>query len=114
MKVESSVIPGVVPPLLPAPVESVEHDRKEPALLSVPSRDEKKVAPEEILDRIKALTENGIYSVRFEKSDKFDSLIIRLVDSETGEVIRQIPQEELLKSSKFLKELRGSMIDTES
>ena len=37
-----------------------------------------------------------------------------IVDSETDEVIRQIPQEELLELSKHLEELNGNLVDTVS
>lgn len=77
-------------------------------------RDERKVASEGILDKITALTEDGLYSVRFEKNEELDALVIKLVDSSTGELIRQIPSEELLGATKQLRELRGNMINTES
>ena len=39
---------------------------------------------------------------------------VKIVDSETDEVIRQIPQEELLELSKHLEELNGNLVDTVS
>lgn len=113
MKVESIPVAGKGQALPPAPAEA-ERSRQEPARLPEPPRDENKIAPEEILDRIKSLTEDGLYSVRFEKSEEFDRVIIKLVESETGELIRQIPPEELLGTAKFLREFRGNMIDTET
>ncbi|MDX9841200.1 MAG: flagellar protein FlaG, partial [Desulfobulbus sp.] len=43
-----------------------------------------------------------------------NELIVKIVDSETDEVIRQIPQEELLELSKHLEELHGNLVDTVS
>ena len=70
------------------------------------------VQPEEILNQIKALTENGLYSVRFENSQEFDELIVKVVDTETDEVIRQVPAEEVLGMKASLAELRGQIVNT--
>ena len=72
------------------------------------------VQPEELLSQIKALTENGIYSVRFEKDSDNGNFIVKVVDSETNEVVRQIPPEELIELTKTLKELQGNLVDTKS
>ncbi len=69
--------------------------------------------PEELLQNIKALTEDGIYSVRFEIDEPTNDLVINLIDQE-GEVIRQVPSEELLGARKRLSELRGNILKTES
>lgn len=70
------------------------------------------VQPEELLDKIKALTENGTYSVRFENNREFDQLIVKVVDTQTDEVIRQVPAEELLGVIASLAELRGKIVNT--
>lgn len=114
MKIEPVFAPGSGQPQLPAPAEVVERSRQ-PAVLAPASEPvQAKSRPEEILDRIKALTEDGLYSVRFERSAEFDTMIIKLVESQSGELIRQIPPEELLGTAKFLREFRGNMINTES
>ncbi len=69
------------------------------------------VQPEEILGQIKALTEDGLYSVRFEKSPDFNELIVKIVDTDTDEVIRQVPAEEVLGMRANLAELRGQIVN---
>ncbi len=71
------------------------------------------IQSEELLQNIKALTEDGIYSVRFEVDDPTNDLVINLIDQE-GEVIRQVPSEEILGTRKMLAELRGNILETES
>ena len=71
------------------------------------------VQSEELLQNIKALTEDGIYSVRFEVNEPTNDLVINLIDKE-GEVIRQVPSEEILGTRKMLAELRGNILETES
>jgi flagellar protein FlaG len=72
------------------------------------------VQPEEILQKIKALTEDGMYSVRFEADDKTHQLVVKIVDSKTQKVIRQVPAEEMLGLREALTEYQGNFVDTKS
>jgi len=67
---------------------------------------------ENLIKQIKALTEDGLYSVNFELDQESQQLIVRLVDSENGKLIRQFPSEEVLALTKALKELQGNLINT--
>jgi flagellar protein FlaG len=71
------------------------------------------VQAEELLSQIKAVTEDGLYSVRFEQNDNAD-LIVKIYNSKTDEVVRQIPAEELLNLQKALEDLRGNIVDTQA
>ena len=73
--------------------------------------DENKVSPEEILDKIKEISEDGLYSVRFEKNDDVDQLVVKLVDRQTDEVIRQIPPESILGIKANLQEYSGNIVN---
>ena len=94
--------------------EEVERNQKESKSSQNMDQAEKKQPPEEILSRIKAITEDGTYSIRFEKDSKTEAMVVRLVDQETGEVKRQFPPEELLELTSRLDDWRGNIIDTES
>jgi flagellar protein FlaG len=74
---------------------------------------EKGVQSEELLSQIKAVTENGAYSVRFEQSDNKE-FVVKIYDEKTKEVIRQIPAEEMLKLKEALKDLTGNIVDTKA
>ncbi|WP_163339281.1 flagellar protein FlaG [Desulfopila sp. IMCC35008] len=71
----------------------------------------KEIQPEELLKQIKSITEDGLYSVQFENNDE-NKTIVKVIDRETNEVIRQIPPEELLELTKHLNELQGNIVDT--
>jgi flagellar protein FlaG len=75
--------------------------------------EKKQVQPEELLSQIKALTEDGLYSVRFENDEQTSDLIVKIVDRENDEVIRQVPADEILKIRARLDDLRGNIVDTE-
>ncbi|MBE0582735.1 MAG: flagellar protein FlaG [Desulfofustis sp.] len=76
------------------------------------STPEKSIQPEELLSQIKALTEDGLYSVRFENDRDLGGLVVKVVDRDSGETVREIPPEELRELSKHLNELRGNLVDT--
>lgn len=72
---------------------------------------QQQVQPEELLGQIKALTEDGLYSVRFENDERSNTLVVKIVDQDNGDVIRQVPAEELLDLKVALEDLRGNMVD---
>lgn len=74
----------------------------------------KRVQPEELLQSIKALTDNGTYSVRFEMHKETKEMVINLIEQKSGEVIRQIPPDAILGLHKTLDDLRGNLLKTES
>lgn len=95
--------------------DQVTESRKKAEDVAPPEQVEKKqVQPEELLQQIKALTEDGLYSVRFENDNDNNELVVKVVNPETDEVIRQIPPEELLTLTKRLEDLRGNIVDTQS
>ncbi len=117
MNVSTLTTAGASPPRPPDPAEQVtrqRQDRSEPAAADAGSMQQKRIQPEELLDQIKSITDDGAYSVRFEKDDDIGELIVKVVDQQTDEVIRQIPPEELVNLSKHLQELRGNIVNTVS
>jgi flagellar protein FlaG len=72
------------------------------------------VPTEEIISQIKGMTEDGLYSVRFEQDESSKQFVVRVVDRESGEIIRQLPPEELLGLKASLADLRGNLVDTKS
>jgi flagellar protein FlaG len=117
MNIDSINAATAVKPRASEPPEEVERKRQEAKdqpdkATSAEKKDS--LQPEELLSQIKALTEEGLYSVRFEQNKETNDLVVKVVDSETDEVVRQIPPEELMKLSKRLKELKGNLVDTVS
>ena len=113
MQIEAIGTAVASPPRMNEPARQVERGREEYREAQNSSQ-ERHLPPEELLNQIKTITEDGLYSVRFERDSGSNELIVKIVDSETDEVIRQIPQEELLELSKHLEELHGNLVDTVS
>lgn len=96
--------------------DKVEDQRKKKEDVSVESKvaEKKQIPPEELLKQIKGLTEDGVYSVRFEVDDTVGDLVVKIVDRESDEVIRQVPAEEVMELRESLDDLRGNLVDTKS
>ena len=113
MQIETIGTAATGPPRINEPARQVERGREERQEPQTSSQ-KRQTQPEELLKQIKNITEDGLYSVRFERDSGSNSLVVKIVDSETDEVIRQIPQEELLELSKHLEALSGNLVDTVS
>ncbi len=74
--------------------------------------EESKVQPEELLESIKALAQNGAYSVRFEKNNDIEDVVVQIWDNEAREVLRQFPAEELVAFRSAFNEIIGNFVDT--
>jgi flagellar protein FlaG len=53
------------------------------------------------------------YGVEFELSEDSGRTVIRLIDRENGELIRQIPPEEALNAAQRLEEVKGRLFSLE-
>ena len=54
------------------------------------------------------------FGIEFEFSDTDNRLITRVVDRESGELIRQIPSEEVLRMARNLSETSGLLLQTQA
>lgn len=52
----------------------------------------------------------ALQTIEFSIDDESDRIVVRVVDTETQKVLRQIPNEEVLAISKTLDKLRGLVI----
>ena len=113
MNVEAINLPNTAQFHLSKGSDQVSKGRKKAEDLEQGEQVEKKqVQPEELLKQIKGLTDDGFYSVRFENDERTSKLVIKIVDRESNEVIRQFPAEEVLELSAVLENLCGNIIDT--
>jgi flagellar protein FlaG len=114
MNIDATSMATASPPRVNEPAQQVSRKRQESQQQPQSTPQENKIPPEELISQIKSITEDGLYSVRFERDSGSDALIVKIVDSETDEVIRQIPPEELLNLSKQLREMSGNLVNTVS
>ncbi|WP_456384397.1 flagellar protein FlaG [Desulfolithobacter sp.] len=115
MNVSNVTTAGASPPRTQEATDQISRQRQQEKVnkpVEAGTARQNMIQPEELLDQIKSITENGAYSVRFEKDSDINELIVKVVDQDTNEVIRQIPPEELVNLSKHLQELRGNIVNT--
>jgi flagellar protein FlaG len=70
----------------------------------------------ELEDAIKRLNEQVQQNARelgFSIDEETDRLIVRVTNKETGELIRQIPAEAVIRFSRSIEDLRGVLFDEE-
>ncbi len=52
------------------------------------------------------------YHLQFSLDEKTDSVVVKLINSDSGEVVRQIPPEEILRLRAYYKEQQGLLVNT--
>lgn len=104
----------------PAAFAASERQRLEKAIQQLPvnkgttdaGRD---YSAQELVPAIQQINEVlSAYDIRFEITQTTPPVVIQVVDGRSGEVIRQIPSEEIVKVAQHLTELRGVLFRTEA
>jgi len=94
------------------PGQAVGRDRQNNVPDQAAKPVQQKGASEEILKKIQELTDGGNHSVRFEMDSEINVLVVKVYNSKTDELLRQIPAESLLGTARALQEFRrGLMVD---
>lgn len=66
---------------------------------------------EELLEPVQRINESlAGFGVEFQLSDPGKHLVVRVVDRESGELIRQVPSEEALRIAEQLDKIRGRLL----
>ncbi|MGD0821528.1 MAG: flagellar protein FlaG [Desulfomonilia bacterium] len=62
------------------------------------------------LDAINAQLRSNNSSIQFTVDGKMDDIVVKVVDDDTGKVIRQIPPDDVLSIREHLKEMSGLLV----
>ena len=92
-------VPDAIVKLPPAPVQSVQSQPK--------------AAPEQLQKALAALKQavpDKSSALQFSLDESSGQTIARVVDSETGELIRQIPSKELLEIAQAIDKMQGMLL----
>lgn len=121
---------------LAAPVSERPAALPEPAVQVTPAddaqsgrfkkqADARELGGQQIIEPPKSSLEKALESVnnslkawstgmRFEMDEDAQRLVVSIVDSETGDVLRTIPSEAVLRVAKMIVQLQGSGVDTQA
>lgn len=67
---------------------------------------------QEVIDVANAALKNANNSLQFQIDDSLEQPIVSVVDQDSGEVIRQLPSEEIVRISRSIDSMRGVLFDT--
>lgn len=79
----------------------------EPTPLQQPSAEQVKNAVDSMRELVQAKAPN---SLQFSIDDSTGKTIVRVTDAQTGEMIRQIPSQELLEIARSLDKMQGMLL----
>ncbi len=96
--------PSFVAPVMPQPRET---DKTPPGQASK----EVETEVDRAIEAVEVMMVLRERSVKFEKDDSTGTNVIKIVDDKTGEVIRQMPAEELLNFMRNLTKMLGNFLD---
>ena len=74
-----------------------------------------KLSPEdmrEVIEVANAALKNANNSLQFQIDESLEQPIVSVVDQDSGEVIRQLPSEEIVRISRSIDSMRGVLFDT--
>jgi len=66
---------------------------------------------EKTMESLKEYTGWGNFNIDFATDDQTGSIVIKIIDRDTGETLRQIPPEQILNLRSHLKEIQGLVFD---
>ncbi len=98
-----------------APVASVASGRAErspaaPAAVTPPALQPSAPQVDAAIEAANRSMQAVATNLKFEKDNSSGKIVVRVIDSETQQVLRQMPSEEMLSMSKALDSLKGLMV----
>ncbi len=101
----------------PGPRNVQEDVGEKPALLGYETEDAKDTVVqdlEKVASEMEIMLKRLNTELRLEVDPETRTVVVKVLDSETEDVIRQIPPEEFMRLSKRMKELIGVLFETET
>lgn len=70
--------------------------------------------PDEVFEEINAAMEAWSTGMRFELDEDTQQMVVSIVDTKTGDVLRQIPSEEVLHVAKMIAQFQGRLLSVKA
>ncbi|RZQ55826.1 flagellar protein [Pseudidiomarina tainanensis] len=103
----------------PVTTAAAEKQRLDRVLQQLPavrqSEAQREIKKDELVKPVQQINEvMNNYGIHFEFDDSSGRTIVKVVSQESGEVIRQIPNEEVLRIAQHLHEMSGLLVREEA
>ena len=95
-------------------VPAVDKNRAENPPVDTPKQQMSAEQLEKAVSQLNEHMQQGQHSLRFSTDEVSGRTVVRVVDTETDEVIRQIPSEEMLAVIHHVRELASLSVDKEA
>lgn len=113
--------PRTVSPHATAQANSEAVKTVSPERGRAPDKEAEKVSQKGLTEQVKqkvneinAQLKLANHSIRFSIDDKSKDLVVKVVDTKTEKIIREIPPEEVLRLREHMKELSGMIVEEEA
>jgi flagellar protein FlaG len=96
-------------------LEGVLEKLPAPGTQRSPEAQDRPINPAELVEPIQRINDvMRQHGLEFDLSDERTRVVTRVVDSQSGEVIRQIPAEEVLRIAERLGEMQGNLLSSQA
>lgn len=92
-------------------IDDARRKKDNSSLTQATQEEERDIPQEELIDKIKAITNDGSYSVQFDNQKEINQLVVKIFDNATEEIVKQFPAEELIGSKIRMADLRGNFVN---
>ncbi len=87
-------------------------DRLQPS--TAPAKAGEPESTAELVEKLRSQMQNIQRDLSFSVDDSTGDVVVRVVDGETGKIVRQIPSEEILRLTERLDEMRSLLFEAKA
>jgi len=110
-----AAVPPVTEPVMAVtPAVGAAQQGRADSATSEQSRQQDPQRPADAVEAINAKMRAWSTNLRFEIDDDLQRLVVSVIDSDSGDVLRTVPSEAVLRFARMVASLQGKIIDTEA
>jgi len=102
------------PAMIVAPATGAAQQGRADSATSEQSRRQDRQRPADAVEEINAKLRAWSTNLRFEIDDDLQRLVVSVIDSDSGDVLRTVPSEAVIRFAKMIASLQGKIVDTEA
>ncbi|HBM08396.1 flagellin [Pseudomonas sp. Choline-3u-10] len=87
-------------------------DRLQPA--AAPAKAEEQKSTADLVEKLRSQMQNIQRDLSFSVDDSTGDVVVRVIDGDSGKIVRQIPSEEILRLTERLDEMRSLLFEAKA